>query len=103
MRRFDVYQNPDASERSEIPYLLDVQNTFLELGTRVVVPLHVLGRFKNSVQDLNPVLVVQTKQLVMNTAAIGSVPASHLRGSLSNLASQQEPIQTALDTLFGGY
>jgi len=103
MARFDVYQNPDASERTRIPYWLDVQNTFIELATRVVVPLHDASRFKGRVQDLNPELQVQGRSVVMNTAALGAVPATELRAPVANLALQQSLIHEALDTLFAGY
>ena len=40
MARFDVYANPDAAERKHTPYLLDVQNDYIDaLATRVVIPL----------------------------------------------------------------
>jgi toxin CcdB len=103
MARFDVYQNPDAGERASIPYWLDVQNTFLEVVTRVVVPLHAASRFNGRIQDLNPGLVVQGKNVVMNTAALGAVPTTDLRAPITNLVTQQNLIQEALDTLFAGY
>ena len=103
MARFDVYQNPDAEERKHIPYFLDIQNTFLEIGTRVVVPLHSTAKFVNSVRDLNNALSVEGKQVIMNTSALGSIPMSDLRRPVANVATQQGLIQNALDTLFGGY
>lgn len=103
MARFDVYQNPDADERARVPYWLDVQNTFIEVDTRVVVPLHAAGRFNGRIRDLNPELVVQGKNVVMNTSALGAVPATDLRAPVTNLIMQQNIIQEALDTLFGGY
>ena len=48
MARYDVYNNPDANERTTTPYLLDVQNNFLEVDTRVMVPLHDAGRFRSA-------------------------------------------------------
>jgi len=103
MARFDVYQNLDASERTRIPYWLEVQNTFIDVATRVVVPLYDASRFKGRIQELNPELLVQGRNVVMNTAALGAVPATYLRTPLSNLASQQNLIHEALDTLFAGY
>lgn len=103
MARFDVYQNPDASERARVPYWLDVQNTFIEVETRVVVPLHSASRFIGRIRDLNPELVVQGKNVVMNTSALGAVPATDLRSPIANLITQQSVILEAIDTLFGGY
>ena len=40
MARFDVYANPEASERKLTPYFMDLQNNHINhLATRVVVPL----------------------------------------------------------------
>lgn len=104
MARYDVYNNPDANERTTTPYLLDVQNNFLEVDTRVMVPLHDAGRFRPaSVRDLNPELDLQGQALIMNTAAIGAIPSNDLLRPLASLANQSAVIQHALDTLFGGY
>lgn len=103
MARFDVYQNPDGGPGDEVPYLLDVQNTFVEVDTRVVVPLVEPRNLDRPVRDLNPELRVSGEPFVMHTAAIGAVPTSELRRAVVNLMDQQLPIQHALDTLFGGY
>jgi toxin CcdB len=103
MARFDVYTNPDRQERSRIPYFLDVQNTFIEVGTRVVIPLHDVAKFSGAVRDLNPEIEVQRNPVILNTAALGAVPDTELRKPVANLAQHQVLIQGALDTLFGGY
>jgi toxin CcdB len=104
MARFDVYANQDAEERAAVPYFLDVQSNHLDLiDTRVVVPLHAVSCFTVHVRGLNPVLNVSGRDVVMNTAAIGSVPAEALRRAVGNVADQQFAIQDALDTLFGAY
>ncbi|MEO5660542.1 MAG: CcdB family protein [Polaromonas sp.] len=104
MARYDVYANPDADDRAATPYLLDVQNNFLEVDTRVVVPLHEASRFYlASVRDLNPQLEVLGQVLVMNTAAMGAIPSSDLRRPFASIANQSVVIQNALDTLLGGY
>jgi toxin CcdB len=97
MARFDVYANPDSSERDTVPYYLDVQNNFLDaIQTTVVIPLHFAHRLEVRVRNLNPVFEVKGKTVVMNTA-------SELRRPVGNLAAQQLEITDALDTLFGGY
>lgn len=103
MARFDVYQNPDIHGRTAVPYMLDVQNTFIEIDTRVVIPLHAASRFHGRVRDLNRELVVQGKNVVMNTSALGAIPSTDLRLPVANLATDQTLIQEALDTLLGGY
>ncbi len=104
MARFDVYTNPDSSERDIVPYYLDVQNNFLDtIQTKVVIPLHFAQQFDVRVRNLNPVFEIKGKSVVMNTAAIGAVPSAELRRPVDNLAAQQLEITDALDTLLGGY
>ncbi len=103
MARFDVYPNPDHGPGDAFPYFLDVQNTYIDVDTRVVVPLVGPHYFDRLVQDLNPGLQVAGEPVVMHTTAIGAVPRSELRRVVDNLTDQQLAIQTALDTLFGGY
>jgi toxin CcdB len=103
MARYDVYTNPDRHERSSIPYFLDVQNTFIDIGTRVVIPLHAAAKFSGAVRDLNPEIQVQGNQVILNTAALGAVPDTELRKPVANISQHQALIQGALDTLFGGY
>jgi toxin CcdB len=102
--RFDVYGNPDPAERKSIPYFLDLQNEFLEgLETRVVVPLRTPQTFRGRLRNLHPELEVEGKAVIMDTAAIASIPIGELRRPVASAAGQRLLIQDALDTLFGAY
>ena len=104
MARYDIFAHPDVVEREHIPFLLAIQNSYLDLiETTVVIPLCVADSLPTSVPDLNPSLTVLGKAVVLNTAALGPVPNSVLRHPLGNLSADKNSIQTALDTLFGGY
>ena len=104
MARFDVYENPDASESHHTPYLLDVQNNFIDhLNTRAVIPLRTTGAFGVRARDLNPVVQVGDESLVLDTAAIGVVPLNALRRPVADLRDARGTIHGALDTLFGSY
>ncbi|MDP3190696.1 CcdB family protein, partial [Rhodoferax sp.] len=82
----------------------DVQNDYIKgLETRVVVPLWSSDSLVTKVADLNPEFEVGGKRVVMDTPALGAVPKAVLKQFVGNLASQQLPIQNALDTLFGGF
>lgn len=60
MAQFDVYMNPDPAQRERTPYLLDVQNRFLErLATRVVVPLRHAEYAPLPMRELNPACEVK--------------------------------------------
>jgi len=104
MARFDVYANPSAAERRLTPYFLDVQNDYIdELDTRVVIPLRRETAFGPRARDLHPLLQVNGDAVVADTAALGAVPRAELRKPVANLRDAREPVQAALDTLFGAY
>ena len=104
MPRFDVYQHPDAASRKLTPFLLDVQNSHISgIATRVVVPLRTAGLVALPMRDLNPVLDVAGKKVVLDTTALAAVPAAELKKAIGNLAPQSGVIAAALDALFGAY
>ena len=104
MARYDLYANPTAGERRHTPYLLDVQNDFIDaLATRVVIPLRTTAAFGPRASHLNPLLRTGSEELVLDTAALGAIVASELRRPLDNLRPQQALIAEALDALFGTY
>ena len=102
MARYDVYANPEASERKHTPYLLDVQNDYIDaLTTRVVVPLRTEAAFGPRARNLNPSFVVASGKVVLDSAALGAIPFSELRKPVASLRDERPAIQEALDTLFG--
>jgi len=104
MARFDVYANPTATERVHTPYVLDVQNDHLiPLGTRVVIPLRTVNAFGKPAASLNPLIQVEGRPVVVDTAALAPVPAAMLRKPVINAHDSRNEVQDALDTLFGAY
>ena len=104
MARYDVYANPETSERKHTPYLLDVQNDYIDaLTTRVVVPLRTEAAFGPRARNLNPSFVVAASTVVLDSAALGAIPFSELRKPVASLRDERSAIQEALDTLFGAY
>ena len=104
MARYDVYANPETSERKHTPYLLDVQNDYIDaLTTRVVVPLRTEAAFGPRARNLNPSFVVAANTVVLDSAALGAIPLSELRKPVASLRDERPAIQEALDTLFGAY
>ena len=102
MARYDVYANPEASERKHTPYLLDVQNDYIDaLTTRVVVPQRTEAAFGPRARNLNPSFVVASSNVVFDSAALGAIPFSELRKPVASLRDERPAIQEALDTLFG--
>jgi toxin CcdB len=104
MARFDVYQHPQADARRRTPFLLDVQNNFIDgLETRVVIPLRSPALYRHRLRDLNPELEVNGKRVVLDTSAIAAIPVRELGKCVDNLRPHGADIQSALDCLFGAY
>lgn len=104
MAQFDVYRNPIRASRTRIPYLLDVQSDLLEpLATRIVVPLckpDVLGG--KPAERLNPVFVVEGRNVLMLTPELAGVPRRVLGEQVANLAAESSTIVAALDLAITG-
>ncbi|MFT4191795.1 MAG: CcdB family protein [Comamonas sp.] len=104
MARFDVYRHPDSRLRKATPFLLDVQNDYISgLHTRVVIPLRAASLVPIPLRDLNPAFEIDGTPVVLDTAAMGAIPATELKTAVGNLRAQSGLIVDALDALFGGY
>jgi toxin CcdB len=104
MARYDVYAHPDPVLARKTPFLLDVQNSFLDtLGTRVVLPLRVADYLPYPVRDINPSFTLKGKKLILDTAAIAAFPAQSLMRPVDHWQKHSHLITQAMDTLFGGY
>lgn len=104
MAQFDVYLNPDPVQRERTPYLLDVQNSFLDrLATRVVVPLRRAEYASLPMHELNPAVEVHGQALVLDTAALAAIPGRGLGQPVASLRQQSSNVVSALDVLFGGF
>jgi toxin CcdB len=104
MARYDVYANPESSERKHTPYLLDVQNDYIDaIVTRVVIPLRTEAAFGPRARNLNPSFVVAANTVVLDCAALAAIPLAELRKPVASLRDERPAIQEALDTLFGAH
>lgn len=104
MARFDVYPHPDAVLRKKTPYLLDVQNNYIDrVMTRVVMPMRLATEYGPRMRNLNPLFEIAGKQVVLDTAALAAIPAAELKKPVLNLQAQSDVVTAALDALFGAY
>lgn len=104
MARFDVYAHPDPEIRQRTPFLLDVQNNFIDgLDTRVVIPMRAAHLFQSRLRDLHPLFEVAGEAVVLDAAAIAAFPVRELGRLVANLGDQADEIVSALDCLFGAY
>lgn len=93
MARFDVFRNPGNTTRNHYPYLVDIQNSYLdELDTRIVIPLGKAELFKNTVmKGLTPEVDFHDEYLLLLTPQISSISRKQLKdpiGSLAHLCSE---------------
>jgi toxin CcdB len=104
MARFDVYAHPDLVLRKKTPFLVDVQNNFIDrIASRIVIPMRNIDDFGPCMRDLNPIYQISGKKVVLDTAALAAFPASGLKKPVSSLWSERNEIVAALDTLFGSF
>lgn len=103
MARLTVYRNPTRSEWKHTPFLLDVQTDLIgALATRVVVPLRTADSFPAPIEILNPVVDIDGKRVVLDTAALAALPRDALRSPVADLRAHRFDIDNALDMLFQG-
>lgn len=104
MARFDVYPHPDQAQRLITPFLLDVQNNYIDrVQSRVVIPMRHAAAFGPRMRDLNPMFQISGKDLVLDTTALAAFPAAELKTPVASLQAQHQDVVAALDTLFGSY
>lgn len=104
MARFDVYAHPDLALRRKTPFLLDVQNGYIDrIATRVVVPLRLAEHFPLRMRGLNPAFDIGGKSVVLDTPAIAAIPVAELKRPVFNLEAQSAIVLAALDVLFDAY
>jgi toxin CcdB len=104
MARFDVYSNPVVAERKHTPFFVDVQNDHIDaLATRVVIPLRREAAFGPRARHLNPLLTVGADAVVLDTAALGAIPARELKRPVGSIRDARIEVQEALDLLFGSF
>lgn len=98
MARFDVFRNPDGG------YLLDVQADALSsLNTRLVVPLMARQQAPLPAKHLNPVFMLEGREVVMVTQFLGAFPGSYLTDKVTSLADRHFEIADAIDLLLQGF
>jgi toxin CcdB len=105
MARFQIYKN--TGKRSAVaPFLVDVQNDFLEaLKTRIVIPLVVPGTLKQGPPaDLFPLIDVNGQAHLLFTPELAALPLTVLRTAIGAVnQADRRTIQEALDRVFGAY
>jgi toxin CcdB len=103
--RFQVYKNI-GNRSAAAPFLVDVQNDYLEaLTTRIVIPLVAANTLKHKPPgDLFPLIQVSGKAYVLFTPEIAALPLTVLKKTVGSVKEEdRRSIQEALDRVFGSY
>lgn len=104
MSQFTLYKNENKNSKKIYPYLVDVQNDFLdELNSRIVIPLspHTILN-KTNAKKLCPIIDVNNEQFVLLTHQMTSMPKSMLKKKIASLENLRYEILGAIDFLVTG-
>ena len=105
MAQWDVYPNPSARLREEMPYLVDLQSNLLDvLPTRLVAPL-VRSRLAPDglPHALCPSFNIDGVTLVLLPHEAGPIEARLLKRRSSSLLAHAHDIAGALDAVVSGF
>ncbi len=104
MAQWDVYPNPSARLRDEIPFLVDLQSDMLNgLPMRLVAPL-ARTRIPGTAlpRRLCPVFTIEGGEVVLLPHEAGAIDARLLKGRVASLRTHSHEIVDALDTVVSG-
>lgn len=104
MARFDIYPNPIAPDRDELPFVLEIQSDLLwRFSERVCIPLVRDGAVPGLTERFNPPLILQGQTLRLHPLGIAVFFVQELRESAGSAKPQALQIETAMDMLLRGY
>lgn len=104
MARFDVYPNPIAADRSDFPFVLEIQSDLLyRFAERVCVPLAAAGAFPGMTERFNPTITGLDQPVHLHPLGIAVFLVQELRQPIASAKAQALEIDTALDMLLRGY
>ena len=104
MAQWDVYSNPVARARDELPYVVVLQSDLLSaLPTRLVAPL---ARSAVVPRDLPPRFApkfeIDGEPVVLKPHEVGAIDARALRDPVASLRSEAHRLGDALDAVVSG-
>ena len=103
--QWDVYENPSARAREDVPYLIDVQSGLLAgLRTRLVVPLVAQegDTAPGLPRRLIPSFEIAGRRLRLVPHEAGVIDATLLRSSVTTLRDERHLITDAMDAVISG-
>lgn len=104
MSQFDVYANPNVTQRGAYPYLVVMQSDQLSHhNTRLMMPLARLPRPPaESPRRLSQPVIVDSETLYPAAHLCAALPVRFLRHPVLSLAPQSAVLREALDAVISG-
>ena len=104
MAQFDVYQNPNAAQRTVFPYLVQLQSDQLSsFSTRLVMPLQRLKMATGVLpRRLAQKVLVQEEDLHLAAHLVAAIHIRMLGKPIANLKTEQSVFVDALDAVLSG-
>ena len=105
MPQFTVYRNKNPKSKTEIPYLLDIQNNLLtQLETRVVIPMfHKKTSRMKAMAQLTPEFEIEGKKVILMTPQMAGIALENLGEVVGDLSKHRNEIVGAIDFLVTGF
>jgi toxin CcdB len=105
MAQFVIHQYKNATSKSIIPYLLDIQNSFLEdLETRLVIPIYpatiLLGK---RLTKLTPTIEIDGVDYFLMIPELASISKTHLGVEIVNISQHRTMVLSAIDLMVTGF
>jgi toxin CcdB len=102
VRQFDLYENPVASMRQGVPFVMVLSSHLLaDLAEVVVAP--VLSRRAIKLMDFEIPLEWNDRSLLISISGMAAVRRANLRRKITSLAAYEDDIRRAVDRLFTGF
>lgn len=102
MAQFTLYRNTNQQTQGRYPFLLDVQNDFLDaLKTRLVVPA-IKQSEQKPITRLNPVFEFEQQQYLLVVQEMAAIPVNNLGAKVTEMEALRGEILAALDLLITG-
>ena len=101
MAQWDVYANPVAGSRDQLPYLVVLQSDSLSaLPTRLVAPL--ARSTASGPGRLAPEFELDGQRVVLKPHEAGAIDARSLRRPVASLRAQSHRLVDALEAVISG-
>jgi len=102
MAQFTLYRNANRQTQGRYPFLLDVQNDFIDaLKTRLVIPAVKLTDQK-PISLMNPLFAWEQEQYLLIVQEMAAIPLNNLGERVTNLEALRGEILAAVDLLITG-